>query len=107
MDQRTRGGSSRSRQHVGRWNPGSLERFLAIGGGRAELRLENPEAPLESGIEVFAQPPGKKLENINLLSGGERSMAALAFLFAAFLFGCSSLRGGGRRRPQGAPATAG
>ncbi len=36
-----------------------------FGGGRAELRLENPETPLESGIEVFAQPPGKKLENIN------------------------------------------
>jgi chromosome segregation protein len=40
---------------------------------------------LESGIEIFAQPPGKKLENINLLSGGERSMTAVALLFATYM----------------------
>ena len=56
-----------------------------FGGGRAELRLENPEAPLESGIEVFAQPPGKKLENINLLSGGERSLTGVSLLFAIYM----------------------
>ncbi len=56
-----------------------------FGGGRAELRLENPEAPLESGIEVFAQPPGKKLENINLLSGGERSLTGVSLMFAIFM----------------------
>ena len=56
-----------------------------FGGGRAELRLENPDAPLESGIEVFAQPPGKKLENINLLSGGERSLTGVSLLFAIYM----------------------
>jgi chromosome segregation protein len=56
-----------------------------FGGGRAELRLEKPEAPLESGVEVFAQPPGKKLENINLLSGGERSLTGVALLFAIYM----------------------
>ncbi len=56
-----------------------------FGGGRAELRLETPEAPLESGIEVFAQPPGKKLENITLLSGGERSLTGVALMFAIYM----------------------
>ena len=56
-----------------------------FGGGRAELRLESPDAPLESGIEVFAQPPGKKLENINLLSGGERSLTGVSLLFAIYM----------------------
>jgi chromosome segregation protein len=56
-----------------------------FGGGRAELHLENPDAPLESGVEVFAQPPGKKLENINLLSGGERSLAGVSLMFAIYM----------------------
>jgi chromosome segregation protein len=56
-----------------------------FGGGRAELHLENPDAPLESGIEVFAQPPGKKLENIALLSGGERSLTGVSLLFAIYM----------------------
>jgi chromosome segregation protein len=56
-----------------------------FGGGRAELRLSDQNHVLESGIEIFAQPPGKKLENINLLSGGERSMTAVALLFATYL----------------------
>jgi len=56
-----------------------------FGGGRAELRLLDLNHVLESGIEIFAQPPGKKLENINLLSGGERSMTAVALLFATYL----------------------
>ena len=56
-----------------------------FGGGRAELHLENPEAPLESGIDVFAQPPGKKLENINLLSGGERSLTGVSLMFAIYM----------------------
>ncbi|MDR0497678.1 MAG: AAA family ATPase, partial [Treponema sp.] len=56
-----------------------------FGGGRAELRLSDPNHVLESGIEIFAQPPGKKLENINLLSGGEKSMTAVALLFATYL----------------------
>jgi len=56
-----------------------------FGGGRAELRLENPDKPLESGIEVFAQPPGKKLENITLLSGGEKSLTGVSLMFAIYM----------------------
>ncbi|MCL2067571.1 MAG: AAA family ATPase, partial [Treponema sp.] len=56
-----------------------------FGGGRAELMLSDPNHVLESGIEIFAQPPGKKLEHINLLSGGERSMTAVALLFATYM----------------------
>lgn len=55
-----------------------------FGGGRAELRLTDPDQVLESGIEMLCQPPGKKLESINLLSGGEKSMTAVALLFATF-----------------------
>ncbi len=56
-----------------------------FGGGRAELRLVDADDVLESGIEIYAQPPGKKLENIALLSGGERSLTAVALLFATYL----------------------
>ena len=56
-----------------------------FGGGRAELRLSDSNHVLESGIEIFAQPPGKKLEHISLLSGGERSMTAVALLFATYM----------------------
>lgn len=56
-----------------------------FGGGRAELKLNEPEHVLTSGIEIYAQPPGKKLENIALLSGGERSLTAVAMLFATYM----------------------
>ncbi|MDR2181277.1 MAG: AAA family ATPase, partial [Treponema sp.] len=56
-----------------------------FGGGRAELRLEDNNHVLETGIEIYAQPPGKKLENITLLSGGEKSMTAVALLFATYM----------------------
>ncbi|MCP4162838.1 MAG: AAA family ATPase, partial [Deltaproteobacteria bacterium] len=56
-----------------------------FGGGRAELKLTNPENVLESGIDIYAQPPGKKLENISLLSGGERSLTGVGLLFATYL----------------------
>ncbi len=56
-----------------------------FGGGRGELRLTDPENVLTSGIDIFAQPPGKKLENIALLSGGERSLTAVGLLFATYL----------------------
>lgn len=51
-------------------------------GGNADLFLIDPENPLESGIEIIAQPPGKKLQSLSLLSGGERAMTAIALLFA-------------------------
>lgn len=54
-------------------------------GGRGELKLVDPEHVLESGIDIFAQPPGKVLENISLLSGGERSLTAVALLFATYM----------------------
>jgi chromosome segregation protein len=56
-----------------------------FGGGRAELKLQDPAEVLESGIEILAQPPGKNLESIDLLSGGERSMTGVALLFATYL----------------------
>ena len=56
-----------------------------FGGGRAELKLLDTDNVLESGIEIYAQPPGKKLENIALLSGGERSLTAVALLFATYV----------------------
>ncbi|MGD1816756.1 MAG: chromosome segregation SMC family protein [Pleomorphochaeta sp.] len=55
-----------------------------FGGGRAELKLSDPDNILESGIEILAQPPGKKLTNLSLLSGGERSMTAVGLLFATY-----------------------
>lgn len=56
-----------------------------FGGGRAELTLVDPQNVLESGIDILAQPPGKKLTHLALLSGGERSMTAVALLFATYL----------------------
>ncbi|MDR0451344.1 MAG: chromosome segregation protein SMC, partial [Treponema sp.] len=56
-----------------------------FGGGKGELRLQDPNHILETGIEIYAQPPGKKLENITLLSGGEKSMTAVALLFATYM----------------------
>ncbi|MBR4823982.1 MAG: AAA family ATPase, partial [Spirochaetaceae bacterium] len=56
-----------------------------FGGGRAELRLIDPQNVLESGIDILAQPPGKKLENIALRSGGEKTMTAVALLFATYM----------------------
>jgi chromosome segregation protein len=55
-----------------------------FGGGKADIILEDPDDVLESGIEIVAQPPGKETRVISLLSGGEKTMTAIALLFAVF-----------------------
>ncbi len=55
-----------------------------FGGGRADVMLLDPEDVLESPIEIFARPPGKELRSLSLLSGGEKTMTALALLFSIF-----------------------
>jgi chromosome segregation protein len=54
-------------------------------GGRASLRLTNPDDMLETGIDILAQPPGKKLASIELMSGGEKALTAVSLIFAIFL----------------------
>ncbi len=53
-------------------------------GGRAHLALVGSEDPLEAGLEIYAQPPGKKLATLSLLSGGEQALTALSLIFAVF-----------------------
>jgi chromosome segregation protein len=87
-------------QLIARLNEESRERFRAsfeqirenfralfrklFGGGRADIVLEDPENMLECGIEILAQPPGKDLQAISLMSGGEKSMTAIALLMSIF-----------------------
>ncbi|MBI5209370.1 MAG: chromosome segregation protein SMC [Elusimicrobia bacterium] len=63
-----------------------FRRFYGIlfEGGEADLVLQDPENLLETGIDIVAQPPGKKLQHLSLLSGGEKSLTAIALLFAFF-----------------------
>jgi len=65
------------------------EHFTALfarlfSGGTAELKMVDSEDPLEAGLEIIAQPPGKKLQSLQLLSGGEQALTALALIFAMF-----------------------
>ena len=62
------------------------EVFVTLfGGGKAELVLTDEHNILETGIDIIAQPPGKKLQNLHLLSGGEKALTALSLQFASFL----------------------
>ena len=67
------------------------ERFKRVfptmfGGGRAELRLTEPDDILESGVEIIAQPPGKRLGSLELMSGGEKALTAVSLIFAIFQY---------------------
>ncbi|MBN1507901.1 MAG: chromosome segregation protein SMC [Sedimentisphaerales bacterium] len=91
---------SQLQQLIARLNKQSRERFIEtferiranfqqvfrrlFGGGKADIVLEQADDVLEAGIEVIARPPGKETRSISLLSGGEKSMTALALLFAVF-----------------------
>ena len=55
-----------------------------FGGGRAHLALVGSDDPLQAGLEIYAQPPGKKLATLSLLSGGEQALTALSLIFAVF-----------------------
>ncbi|WP_164215433.1 chromosome segregation protein SMC [Virgibacillus sp. YIM 98842] len=56
--------------------------YQLFGGGHAELKLTDPSKLLDTGVEIIAQPPGKKLQHLGLLSGGERALTAIALLFS-------------------------
>jgi chromosome segregation protein len=91
---------ARLRQGIGSLNREARERLLAsfetvnrnfqdlftslFGGGKAHLELVNAEDPLEAGLEIYASPPGKRLQILSLLSGGEQALTALSLLFAVF-----------------------
>jgi chromosome segregation protein len=64
----------------------NYEEFFGVlfPGGRGRIKLSDPNKPLQTGLEIAAQPHGKRVSRLSLLSGGERSLAALAFLFAVF-----------------------
>lgn len=91
---------TRLRGSIGALNKEGRERLMAVftqvdqhfqslftrmfGGGRAHLGLVGSDDPLEAGLEIYAQPPGKKLATLSLLSGGEQALTALSLIFAVF-----------------------
>jgi chromosome segregation protein len=92
---------ARLRQGIGSLNREGRERLLAafetvnknfeklftslFGGGEARLTLTESDDPLEAGLEILARPPGKRLQTMSLLSGGEQALTAMALIFAVFL----------------------
>ena len=56
-----------------------------FGGGKAYLKFTDEEDPLKAGLDIFASPPGKKMQNLTLMSGGEQALTALSLLFAVFM----------------------
>lgn len=75
--------SQQFEEQFGKINENFRETYIALtGGGTANILLSEPSDVLESGIEIELQPPGKKLQNIMLLSGGEKAIAAIALFFA-------------------------
>ncbi|MEM8589244.1 MAG: chromosome segregation protein SMC [Pseudomonadota bacterium] len=92
---------SRLRQGISQLNREARERLLGsfeqvnthfselfvrlFGGGKAHLSLTEADDPLNAGLEIFASPPGKRLQHLSLLSGGEQALTAIAVLFAVFL----------------------
>ena len=71
------------REQFAQMNANFQRTFVRLfGGGKAELQLANPKDALNCGIDIVAQPPGKKLQMLSLLSGGERALTAIAILFA-------------------------
>jgi chromosome segregation protein len=95
------GAISRLRRAIASLNREGRERLLAafekvnrhfqdlfvrlFGGGRAHLTMVEADDPLDAGLEIMASPPGKKLQMLSLLSGGEQALTATALVFAAFL----------------------
>ena len=91
---------ARLRGSIGSLNKEGRERLMAVftqvdhhfqslfsrmfGGGRAHLGMVGSDDPLEAGLEIYAQPPGKKLATLSLLSGGEQALTALSLIFAVF-----------------------
>jgi chromosome segregation protein len=81
-----REGRERLQAAFGMVNTHFEELFTRLfGGGAAHLELSESDDPLEAGLEIYASPPGKKLQHLSLLSGGEQALTALALIFAVFL----------------------
>jgi chromosome segregation protein len=78
-------GRARLTEAFGKVNESFSRLFTELfGGGKAYLEWTEHDDPLQAGLEIFASPPGKKLQSLSLLSGGERALTAIALLFAVF-----------------------